>query len=668
MAKIVLDTVTGGYDLSVINNNFDKIETELQNKVLYRNNPVGEPNTLETDVDANGKRIYNLPEPLLDSEPARLQDLQNAVAGAAANLITFTPYGHVAGNNVQAAVQELIDDTTNNGVALPAFLKDSNTIVVDNISALKAIDKTKFTKAQVLGYYTKGDGGGGVYWFDPSDTASADNGGTIIVATDGARWKLAQAGNVTVRQFGAKGDGVTNDAPAIQAAINYVASAPGGEPGKLVVPPGNYVIGASLTISGSLEIDGAGHLQEGAVFVATAALDAPILDVSVRSKISNLTIQAWANAARTNQSGIRIRNTNDVSMSGISFINSYVNLLLDGAVACFYIDVTRCTFMGCVLANIKIDNSSAPGVDLIMSDTRFLGNLGEYCLNFQNGLGSVLATNLQISGTGGGANNTLAYFGIPASGYGGAQFTNCVFENGAGATSTSVFLAGAPATPWKDVWFMNCILNGATGQALKLAHIESAYFIGCGFSSTNATGIIELTEGANKQNVMMTNCNWDGTGAGNAIWGLGSVFTLDLSIVNPEWDGAGPFINLPNLPAANILLSVLGGGVGSNATPISLNNYTRTKKNIATNGAHQGQIGRVVITGTTDGAGVATVNHGIDGVDRIVGAFAYTKGGSGEMLPATINYIDGGAIRITGGATKSYRIVVLHSSTPFSGW
>lgn len=59
MAKIVLDNITGGYDLSKINANFDKIEAEFQNEVLYRDNPEGEPNTMEQDLDANGNSIIN---------------------------------------------------------------------------------------------------------------------------------------------------------------------------------------------------------------------------------------------------------------------------------------------------------------------------------------------------------------------------------------------------------------------------------------------------------------------------------------------------------------------------------------------------------------------------------------------------------------------------------
>lgn len=70
MAKITLTSIASGYDLSKVNANFQAIASELNDKVLYRDNPIGEPNTLETDIDANEMSIYNLPEPTLDSEPA----------------------------------------------------------------------------------------------------------------------------------------------------------------------------------------------------------------------------------------------------------------------------------------------------------------------------------------------------------------------------------------------------------------------------------------------------------------------------------------------------------------------------------------------------------------------------------------------------------------------
>lgn len=81
MSKIVMSNINGGYNLSAIEENFNKVATALNEKVLYRDNPVGKDNAVKTDVDMNGKRIYNLPAPSLPSEPARLQDLQNITGG-----------------------------------------------------------------------------------------------------------------------------------------------------------------------------------------------------------------------------------------------------------------------------------------------------------------------------------------------------------------------------------------------------------------------------------------------------------------------------------------------------------------------------------------------------------------------------------------------------------
>ncbi len=60
MAKIVLNDLTNTYNPTVINENFSRIEAEFQDKVLYRDNPFGEANTLESDIDANSKSIYNV--------------------------------------------------------------------------------------------------------------------------------------------------------------------------------------------------------------------------------------------------------------------------------------------------------------------------------------------------------------------------------------------------------------------------------------------------------------------------------------------------------------------------------------------------------------------------------------------------------------------------------
>jgi hypothetical protein len=61
MAKITLPTISSGYATTTqLNNAFNQIETELQDRVLYRENPAGEPNTMENDLDMNGNKIINV--------------------------------------------------------------------------------------------------------------------------------------------------------------------------------------------------------------------------------------------------------------------------------------------------------------------------------------------------------------------------------------------------------------------------------------------------------------------------------------------------------------------------------------------------------------------------------------------------------------------------------
>lgn len=55
MAKIELNSVTSGYNLSAINDNFQKIEDELKNKVMY----VDEVSPMERPLDMNGEDILN---------------------------------------------------------------------------------------------------------------------------------------------------------------------------------------------------------------------------------------------------------------------------------------------------------------------------------------------------------------------------------------------------------------------------------------------------------------------------------------------------------------------------------------------------------------------------------------------------------------------------------
>lgn len=114
--KITLPSVAGGYNLQLINENFQTIANELNTRVWYRNNVVGEPNTPAQDTDFNGKRIYNLPMPTSGSEP-----VTRAYADAYLNGTVTSELNDLAAQ-VEADV-ELVDEltttaTTQAGIAI----------------------------------------------------------------------------------------------------------------------------------------------------------------------------------------------------------------------------------------------------------------------------------------------------------------------------------------------------------------------------------------------------------------------------------------------------------------------------------------------------------------------------------------------------------------------
>lgn len=122
MTKIVLNDVVSGANVSVVNDNFTKIETALNEKVLYRDNPTGEPNNMLDDLDMNSNRIYNLPKPVNNSEPARYGDLLDAAIAPGAFIqadhvvVTDAPNSYTS-NNVEDVLQEIASRLLNSGDA-----------------------------------------------------------------------------------------------------------------------------------------------------------------------------------------------------------------------------------------------------------------------------------------------------------------------------------------------------------------------------------------------------------------------------------------------------------------------------------------------------------------------------------------------------------------------
>lgn len=82
----------------------------------------------------------------------------------------------------------------------------------------------------LTGYHAVGDRGGGLY----ARATSSGSGHGVIASADGARWVLSDP-YPNVLQYGAVGDGVTDNTAALQGALDLVLSG-----GRLLFPKGVY--------------------------------------------------------------------------------------------------------------------------------------------------------------------------------------------------------------------------------------------------------------------------------------------------------------------------------------------------------------------------------------------------------------------------------------------
>ena len=103
---------------------------------------------------------------------------------------------------------------------------------------------------------------------------------------------------VSVKDFGAVGDGVVDDTAAIQAAINYCATVTRGE---VFIPQGFYRVSSLSITSGSISIRGAGKsvavLQPTSatanfITVSGSAFDFTLRDLRIRSTVTSPTAGA----------------------------------------------------------------------------------------------------------------------------------------------------------------------------------------------------------------------------------------------------------------------------------------------------------------------------------------------------------------------------------------
>jgi hypothetical protein len=327
MALNLKQLTSGMFSRVLLNSNFEKIENKVNDDLVHRQNGSAQ---MQQDLDMNNNSILNLGDPTASlgvatknyvdtQDNAVLSAIQNieangtirqeseeftATQGQTVFTLTTTTF---AGEDTLAVYVNGVRQSHSaytasspNLITFSGGLQDgdeviftvnestSTTLTASQISGLTVDTVADLANAehrtgslQLLGFHTKGDGGGGVFYWDASKDKSEHNGGTVIDPDKAglvANWATTQAlyftpevtgqgcwvreysGAVNVKWFGAKGDGVSDDTLAFKTVLNisvpFESSASAGL--SVYAPIGVYILSDELQLKRSVELKGRG--------------------------------------------------------------------------------------------------------------------------------------------------------------------------------------------------------------------------------------------------------------------------------------------------------------------------------------------------------------------------------------------------------------------------
>jgi len=148
---------------------------------------------------------------------------------------------------------------------------------------------------------------------------------------------------VNALDYGATGDGHTDDAPAIMAAI--AAAGPGGAPtgNTVYLPAGRYLLGSGLSLPPAVTLQGSGWNTPGGqantfagswLFTAAGAPFSPVTiagsGAAVRNLAFNVPDQSTTGAPAPGQPMVHVT-ANNALVEDVCLYNPYVGIYIDGA-------------------------------------------------------------------------------------------------------------------------------------------------------------------------------------------------------------------------------------------------------------------------------------------------------------------------------------------------
>lgn len=247
--------------------------------------------------------------------------------------------------DVQDEINNKLDQMAEDGTLaeiVADYLQAQVSWTFDSVADMKAsTNLTNDSFAKTLGYYTVNDGGASQYKIRTKTEDDTPNDGDLIAIGDSLVAELVVKGNaICANQFGATGDGVTDDTTALQLALQYASA----NKVKLVLNQNSTYIMSGIVYLGSnthLDLNGSTIQSDG-----DDGYFKPVL-TSVLSNgytgITNITIE---NGTFKNKTTFVFFHSTNITVKNVLFDNAFKRSHLFDLGGCKNVKFINCEVYG----------------------------------------------------------------------------------------------------------------------------------------------------------------------------------------------------------------------------------------------------------------------------------------------------------------------------------
>ncbi len=338
----------------------------------------------------------------------------------------------------------------------------------------------------------------------------------------------------TVKQYGAKGDGVTDDTLSIQACIDAVGAAGGG---IVYVPRGTYKVSVPLVVHDN-GVSLVGEGRKASVLASASAANDVLQLGNGTATVGYIDVSGLgftASATKTGGCNINVTSAQHVDIRDVYMSNGWIGINIDN----------RGLQSDCKISCCEILNCGGPGI----------------CLGSQNSstvVNEVFISDVTVASCSPGMLMSLAS-GV----YGhGISFYQC---------SPNALEISVPTGKYvNDVIMTDCMFDSSTGDGITISgggQVGSIYFKG-GVANTNANSGINLIAGPVLQGVSIEGMEVSNNQQHGIVIDSGTGVTVaDCGIYNNSqqtnnaYDGIGVGANVREFRVTNNIVG-RGGWVG----------------------------------------------------------------------------------------------------------